>query len=223
MAALVGGIAYLAFGRSSGHDKHSSHCCSSSCSKSRVPYSYSNNSGYSYSNDYSSDSYSPYSIFSHNEASSWSGSSSGYGSSDPQFEERGRSLPFQAKKISSGQSSKKNVRVSGHFFTYPAPSASSRGSVAAYVRLPDGTVEDLGSLSFSPSSASSLSYGPFKQPGTYHFGIRVEEGSVFASQIKIGSVEINCNEEAVKKHDFFVPAHSSPSYEPPPFEAGPFN
>jgi hypothetical protein len=204
--ALVGGVAYLAFGRSSGHDRHSSHCCSSSCSSRSVPYS-SYSSSSSSSNSNSSSSYS---------------SSSGFGSSDPQYFERGRSTPYQAKKIVSVSSSKKNVRISGHFFTYPASSDSSRGSVMAYVRLPDGTVEDLGSLSFSPSFSSSLSYGPFKQSGTYFFGIRVEEGSAFASQIKIGSVEINCNDEVVKKHDFFVPAHSPPSYEPAPFEAGPF-
>lgn len=236
LIALVGGIAYLAFG-SPNHKGHS-HSSSSSYSPSYSSYSYDydppfSKPSYSYSG-YSSNSYSGDSDGRHqrrhhrhsNRSSDYysfftgSNESAYHSASDPQFEERNAegNLPARSRLLARAKKSKETDQISGIFTTHPSLSASAKGSVTAFVQMPDGTTQTLGSLPFSASAGSSLSYGPFTQKGNYLFGIRIDEGTMLSSQTKVGSVEVNINGSTVESRDFFAPAHSSSHYEPAPCE-----
>jgi hypothetical protein len=225
--ALVGGVAYIALG--SGHKCHS-HSSSSSSSCSPSSYSYCYSPCYS---SYSYDSYGHHHHHHHNHhhhSHSYSSRSSDYYgddffidsealnnrnlTSDPQLlasEVRSRQLPRNKK-------SKETHQISGVFTTHPSLSATTKGSVTAFVQMPDGTTQVLGSIPFSASAGSSLAYGPFTQEGNYLFGIRIDEGSILSSQTKVGSVEVHVDGSTVESRDFFAPAHSPSHYEPKPCE-----
>lgn len=239
--ALVGGIAYIAFGSPC----HKGHSHSSSSSSSSSCYSPNHPNHCSYSSDYSSyscDSYgdhhrhhhhhdhhhhhnhhrhseslsynsSDYSFFSDSDESAY------HSRSDPQILEHNAEGNLPAKRIrqlARTKLSKETDQISGVMITHPSLSASAKGSVTAFVQMPDGTTQVLGSLPFSASAGSSLSYGPFTQQGHYLFGIRLDEGTTLSSQMKIGSVEVNVNGSTVENRDFFAPAHAPCHYEPAP-------
>lgn len=251
--ALVGGVAWLAFGSSGRKHHHSSSSSSYSSyssysyrsyssdyssdspwysdrsSHSSSPYSHDSNSSGSRSSsspwysDYSPSHYyttNPYSIFGENNVSSfYGGSTEGIGDIvDQQRFEDG--LPFQGKRVMRTKKSIKESsdQLSGVFVTHPALSVSNQGRMIAFVRLPDGTTQVLGSLLISSRGGTSLTCGPFTQKGTYTFGISVEEGTSLSSHLKVGYVEINVNGSTVDTHDFLVPAHPSANYEPHPCE-----
>jgi len=127
-------------------------------------------------------------------------------------------LATRSKRVGRMKQSKESNQITGVFVTHPSLSNTGKGSVTAFVQMPDGTTQVLGSLPFSSSSGSSLAYGPFHQKGNYVFKVSVDEGSVFPSHSKVGSVEINVNGSTVESRDFFAPAHASGRYEPVPCE-----
>jgi hypothetical protein len=231
--ALVGGIAYIAFGSPchKGHS-HSSNSCSSSSYSYDPPFpSYSSYSSYSYSSDsYGRRHHHHHRHHRHSHRSSdyssdssfWTGSgySAYHSASDPQIFERNAegNLPARSRQLACSKKSKETDQISGVFITHPSLSSSAKGSVTAFVQMPDGTIQVLGSLPFSASGGSSLAYGPFTQKGNYLFGIRIDEGATLSSQTKVGSVEVNINGSTVESRDFFVPAHSPSHYEPTPCE-----
>lgn len=224
LVALVGGIAYLACGSGHCHSHSSSGHYSSSYSSYDPPFP-------SSSSSYSSDSYGRHHHHHHHRHSRVSGSgyssffSSGssddyHSSSDPQIFERDAegNQPARIRQLVRIKKSKDVEQICGVFTTHPSLSALTKGSVTAFVQMPDGTTQILGSLSFSASAGSSLSYGPFTQKGNYLFGIRIDEGTMLSSQTKVSSVEINVDGLTVENRDFFAPAHSSSHYEPTPCE-----
>lgn len=242
--ALVGGVAYAVFG-SSGHKHHHSSHHHSSChsygydSSCRSTYSdsssddcsshhsqhshhshHSHQSHHSHSSpwysDYSPSHYyscNPNSIFSENNVSSFGSDPAIV--ADPQFLERGN-LPLRGRRLGRTKASKESSELSGVFVIHPTLSESHQGSITAFVRLPDGSTQTLGSLPFSSRTGSSIPYGPFTEKGTYTFGIRIEEATSLPS--KVGSLEANVNGSTVESYDFFVPVHPPAHYEPHPFE-----
>ncbi len=236
---LVAGVAYMAFGAD--HHKHHHHSSyssssyytnfdpifdySSSSSKSDS-YRYSDHShGYSeYSpSDYYS--YNPYSIFSENNVSSFSGGSDYSELTDPQIFERrdsegnrparGRQLA-RSKGSKGSKNSKESSQLSGLLTSHPTLSPSGQGSFTAFVQLPDGTTQVLGHLSFSGNGGTSLPWGPFNHKGTYAFGISLDEGTPVATQTKIASIEIHIDGSTVQSGEFLIPSHAPAHYEPTP-------
>ena len=224
LIALVGGVAYLAFGGGSSHKhkKHShSHSRSSSCSHDSY-YSHSSHHSHhhhhhrshyysDYSDYYSSNFYSPF-------YESLADGIDYHSKSDPQFFERTAegNLPARCRRLPRLKKVKEAEEITGVFVAHPSLSESSKGHITAFVQLPDGTTQILGTLSFSASNGSSLSYGPFTQKGHYLFGVRVDGVTGVSSSMKVGSVEVNVNGSTVESHDFFVPAHVPSHYEPAP-------
>jgi hypothetical protein len=238
--ALVGGVAYFAFGRGSCRRHHS--CSSSSCSYySSSSYRYTNadpvlhSSSSSSSSDSSrhnhrrrhhhhhsssSDSY----LFSHNDTRSWSSSSSSSSLNrlGPQLSEaylKDGQIPKVGDFVAHNRRaacfchSKDSMKLGGRFISHPSLS-TAQGHFIAFVQLPNGMTEDLGRIPFSGSTSSSLSFGPFDEKGTYAFGIRLEEGASFPTQTKIGSIEVTLNASTVQSAEFLVPSHSPSNYEP---------
>ena len=225
---VAAGIACLA--TASGHHHHHSRSSWMSSVDNYRPYS----SGYhhhhhhssdhsDYSSDDSSDhhhhhhhhhhhsgyySSNPYSIFSENNASSWSGGSDS-SRSERRTILRGRTCHAASSKHAEGEES----ALSGQFIAHSSPSADAQGSVTAFVQLPDGSSRSLGTIPLSGNG--SLSYGPFLKKGTYTFGVSLDQGSGAAAQ-KIGTIQIEMNGAAVKSHDFTAPPHAPASYEPAP-------
>jgi hypothetical protein len=211
--ALVVGVAILACSSSSSH--HSS--SSSSSSYSRDSYYSSSSCSHRHHHHHHR----------HHHHSSSSASIVGISkvgprrATDPQFYERDSlegNLPARSRQLVRVKNSQDLNQLSGSFTTHPSLSTSGQGSVTAFVQMPDGTTQILGSLPFSSSTGSSLSYGPFTQKGTYLFGISLDGGISLASQSKVASVEVNVNGSTVESRDFFVPAHSTANYEPSPCE-----
>lgn len=220
--ALVGGVAWLAFGSSCHKGHHSSHSSSSSSSYSN----YSSDSRNSYDSDYSNHHNSSRSSHRHHHHRRHSSSySNSYGvfedevvtnrHADRVLAEQDGNHPARSRRLARAKKLESN-ELSGAFVVYPQPSASGQGSLTAFVRLPDGTTQVIGSLSCSDSTGASLPYGPFKQKGEYVFGVSLNEKMTFPGQCKIGSLEVNVNGLTVENHDFFVPAHSPINYEPAP-------
>lgn len=135
---------------------------------------------------------------------------------DPQIFERG-DVHIRGKHLARSKLSKEAKELSGTFILH-STSGLHQGSATAFVRLPDGSTQTLGSVSLSNRSGTSIPYGPFNQKGIYTFGMYVEGGTSCSSQVKIGSLEVKVNESTVENHDFFVPAHSPSIYEPHPCE-----
>lgn len=217
LIALVGGVAYFAFGNSSCHHSHSSSCSSSSYGSNSYSSSYGDRS---YSSDYSrSDRHHGrrHSRSSEYSASFWDSSSSN-GTSDITNVD-GFEMPlegnFQLPRINKSQEAD---QITGVFVTHPSLSPSSKGSITAFVQLPDGATQTLGSLSFSSNGGSSLSYGPFTQKGNYVFGVKLDEGIHLSSHTKVASVDIQVNGSIVESRDYVVPAHAPRHYEPSPCE-----
>lgn len=218
---LAVGIACLA--NASGHHKHHGHHHGMSSVDNYRPYSDSSYScSYSdYSHDYSSDSsehsrhhhhhhhhsgyYSsnPYSNFSRNDVTSFSGSSNS---------NRRDSLSIRGKTLKS--SNQAEGALSGHFIAHSSPSHDSSESLTAFVQLPDGTTQSLGS--FHLSGNNSLPYGPFEQKGVYTFGVTLDSGNKSSSQLKLGSIHIEKNGSTVQHQDFTAPPHAPAGYEPAP-------
>lgn len=216
LVALGAGVAYLASTNGSCcHKKHDS-----SYSDSSSSYDWDDSSDYSYRSDYSDyssyrrsdysrysseDYFSDYSIFNNNIVSSWSDSPSEI--LGPQF-----SLPRQKHKSAQGATTTANL-LSGVLTSHISP--GSQGSFTAFVHLPDGTTNTLGSLSFSENTSASLAYGPFNQTGTYTFGISLDVGSQLPLQTKVCSIEMEVNRSTTQRYDFNVPSHAPAHYEPP--------
>lgn len=243
--ALVGGVAYAVLGSSRSCHKHSHSCHSYSyCNSPRHDHSQHHNNHNNHNNnnhnnhnnhhsnhdhcssspwysDYSPSRYyssNPYSIFSENNVSNFSGSNSQV-LMDPQRFQRG-DLFIRAKHLarsqSKSESSKEASELSGAFILHPV-TGLHQGNAAVFVRLPDGSTQTLGNATFSCKS-SSIPYGPFTQKGTYAFGINVEGSPSLSSQVKIGSIEVNVNDSTVETHDFYIPPHCPAHYEPSPCE-----
>lgn len=222
--AVIGGIAYIALGSSGGCHSHSSSSCSSSYSNYNPPF-------FS-SSSYSRDSYGHHHHHHHHHhhsnyySSFSSGSSSGFeyhSSQDPQIFERNieGNQPARTRYLAArNKKSKKEEadQISGVFTIHPSLSASTKGSITVFVQMPDGSIQNLGNLSFSANAGCSLTYGPFKQKGNYLFGIRLDQGATFSSQTKVCTVEVHLNGTIVECYDFFAPAHASTYYEPTPCE-----
>lgn len=213
LIALVGGVAYFAFGNSCHKHHHSS-----SSSSSYRDHSYSNSHDGSY---YSDDSHSRHHHSHRHPNSSYSNFSySGSSILEPTLrEDDGFAMPlesnFQLPRIKKSQ---ETDQITGVFVTHPSLSSSSKGSLTAFVQLPDGTTQTLGTLPFSANGGSSLSYGPFTQKGNYVFRMRLEDGTALSSSTKVGSVEVQVNGSTVECRDYVVPAHASRHYEPSPCE-----
>lgn len=216
LIAVIGGVAYFAFGSSCHGHSHSSSCSSSSyrghsysssCdsssddSSSSRRHSHSHSHRHSHSSDYSS--------------SFWESST---GSNSILRNDEGFDMPlegnFQLPRIKKSQESN---QITGVFVTHPTLSPSCKGSMTAYVQLPDGTSQVLGTLPFSANGGSSLSYGPFTQKGSYVFGMKLNDG-ILSSSTKVGSVEIHVNGSTVEVRDYVVPAYAPTHYEASPCE-----
>lgn len=141
-----------------------------------------------------------------------------HSANDPQFLER----PFPDEQIIRSRSlthlkkNKQTRQIAGMFKTHLIPSRSAKGQATAFVQLPDGTTENLGKLSLSNTSPSSISFGPYTQKGDYTFGIRLEDNIQLPSSLKIASVEVSLNGLTVESRDFFIPAQAPARYEPAP-------
>lgn len=126
------------------------------------------------------------------------------------------------KKKMSGRGGLKFVgeskALSGSFVSNSLSSSSEKGSMTAFVRLPDGSMQILGSILLATGINTSIPYGPFTQKGVYSFGVCVEDGSALTSYTKVGSIEVNRDGLTTGSHDFFVPPHPPLNFEPAPFE-----
>jgi len=219
---IAAGIACLA--NSSGHHKHHVRYSGDSSIDNYRPYSYSSHSSYSSYSDHSS-SYSdesrdhhhhhrhhhsgyyssnPYSIFSENDVSSWSGGSD-FHRADRAFT-RGKMHKGTVSRDAAGE----DKALSGQFIGHAC--AGQEGSLTAFVQLPDGTSHSLGNI----SGNGSFSYGPFYQKGTYTFGVSLDRGNGLPSQMKMGSIQIEVDCSTVQRHEFTAPPHAPANYEPAP-------
>lgn len=222
VVAIAGAIAWIA--SANGHHRHHTHSSGASSVDNYRPYSsyssyYSYYDSYDYSErsdrhghdhhhhhdrhsgDYSSN---PYSIFSDNDVSSWSGSSES---------ERRDNRVIRSRVCKGGHT--KTMRdeeqsISGHFTTNNYDPSDQEKSMTAFVQLPDGTSQTLGTL----SGHGSVSYGPFHQKGTYTFGLCMDKPNTTPSQLKMGSVQIQVNGSEVRRHEFTAPGYAPANYEP---------
>lgn len=228
--ALVGGIACLTCCSSSHHKKHSH-----SSSDSNAYYPSSRYDSYGQSHDsygwHHHDSYGSHQSHhskksshssSHHSSHSVGGVPRGlHGDPDPQFLQRGAddgNLPAHTPRVARSKQSKEADQMTGVFVSHPSLSTTGKGKLTAFVQMPDGTTQVLGTLPFSGTAGSSLSYGPFTQKGNYVFRVSVEEGAVLPSHTKVGSVEVHVNGATVESRDFFAPAQGAGRYEPTPCE-----
>lgn len=231
---IAAGIVFLT--TASGHHKHHERYSAMSSVDNYRPYSYSSSyhshSSSSHSHSSSSDSYSysdyssdhhhnshhhhhhhsgyyssnPYSIFSENDASSWSGDSDSYNS------DRLAIRTKSSKTALSKSAAREESSLSGQFIAHS--SSGQEGNLTVFVQLPDGTSRSLGTASLSGNA--SLPYGPFHQKGVYTFGASLDQGNASSSQMNMGSIQIEVNGSTVQKHDFTAPPHAPASYEPAP-------
>ena len=211
LIALAGGIAYFALGDCGKYHKHKHHGEGGSFS-GLTDFSYGGGDNGWGSNDNQ--------IYGNVFSGAINGGSEVHPRSDPQIFERSApgNLPARARRSIRMKNMGESDQISGTFMTHPTFSPSAKGSVSAFVQMPDGSIQSLGTLSFSSGSGSSLPYGPFTQKGSYVFGIKVDEGVLLSSQIKVGAVEVSVNGSTVEKRDFILPAHASRGYEPTPCE-----
>lgn len=226
--AIAGGIAALA--TASGHHHHRSSSGSSydsydSYSSSSYSSDHHHHHNDQHHNDHHHDnhhhsrhgkyfsSYS-YTVLDENNVSSWRGKRS----DDVSEEFRdGRNRGVIGKKLYTGKKASDEKEVTGSLIANPGFAPLEQGNLSAFVQLPDGTTEVLGTIPLSGSSSSPLSYGPFDQKGTYTFGVCLEQGTKLPTQTKIGSIEVNIDGSTTQRHDFIAPPHAPANFEPAPF------
>lgn len=187
LIALVGGVAYFALASSSCHGHHSS---------SSSNYYYDHDSHFF--DSYYSQNFRPFI--------------------------RQKTLDFVPSKGKHRFNRKDSLKdlnesneISGTFIAQSVMSSSDHGSMTAFIRLPDGSTQTLGTIDLS-SRGSSIPYGPFTQKGTYAFNIKLEDAIPFTSNVKVGTIEIEVNGAKIENHDFFVPPYPPSNYEPAAFE-----
>lgn len=211
--ALIGGVTYAILGSSCGRNHHGS------CYSSSNDYSgYSHHNNHHHHHHHNSDHHSNKHRRSHFPSSYYTGSHSSGIKEDmfidgPQGPER---VIVAARNNLKKQAAKEAKEISGLFFSQPCYSGNGQGSMTAFVHLPNGTTESLGTIPLTTSSGSSISFGPYKKKGMYSFGIAIEDTGTHSSQYKAGSVELKVNGSTVEMHDFFAPANAPTNYEPCP-------
>jgi hypothetical protein len=180
------------------HCSHHHHCGSSSYSSSYSDYSY-----YTDYSDYSDYTYSDYSHHHHHHHHR-DRVSSHFPSS--YYDDISRSM------ISEESLAAKNDVLSGAFVLDFKGVSQVHGSITPYVQYPDGTTELLDTMDLS-DTAASVSFGPLKQMGTYEFGIRVNQGTVFSAEEADMLINICRNGSVVQTNGFSLnpPANFSPS------------
>lgn len=206
VVALVGGVAALAFGGCGHHHSHySPSYSSSSYSSYSSESSYSYPSSYSYSNDYShsSEYYSHY--------------GSGY-NEDNLIDDRitrdnksegkpTKSHSHQTKSLSTA--SKEEIQLTVNFTSLF--SNSSKVNYTPFVQLPNGSTQMLGALSSSDKN-QTLTFGPYHEKGTYHFGVSVNSSN---SNIQLANINVTLDGKTVQNETLSSQMRQTLSYSTP--------
>jgi hypothetical protein len=101
-------------------------------------------------------------------------------------------------------------KLEGTFFSCTHPSGQAKGNGTVFVQSPDGTTHFLGHLPLDGNMEMCVPCGPFHEPGTYVFGMQLDEGASICSQTRGASVEIKIDGSSVQRYDFIIPRHHPP-------------
>jgi hypothetical protein len=96
--------------------------------------------------------------------------------------------------------------LTGYFFSTPDLNDLGNGNFIPFIELPDGSINELTTIAFEDHRTSSF-FGPFTQPGTYYFGIRLDEVTILPVRTLIGSVTIEINQAPAQTFEFIIPAN----------------
>jgi hypothetical protein len=119
------------------------------------------------------------------------------------------------KHRAHGNAKEKDLAHLSGTFTVHSLSTMDEGHATVFVQTPSGAMQTVGSFSLADRVSGGIPFGPFKESGTYMFGLNMEGvGSISVSE-KLCSVEVKVNDVTVESHDFML--SSMGGGEPGPF------